>query len=68
MEEIFTATQHLYRLILARKGDKERRDLLAKRLPYAYHDQAGDFILSFPKRGRKVLPALSHIRNRTQMV
>lgn len=60
MEEIFTLTQYLRRLILARKGDKEkRRGLLAKHLPYAHHDQAGDFILSFPKMdGRCYQPCL----------
>lgn len=60
MEEIFTLTQYLRRLILARKGDKEkRRGLLAKHLPYAHHDQVGDFISSFPKMdGRCYQPCL----------
>lgn len=60
MEEIFTLTQYLRRLILARKGDKEkRRGLLAEHLPYAHHDQVGDFILSFPKMdGRCYQPCL----------
>ena len=69
MEEIFTLTQYLRRLILARKGDKKKEGLVGQALAICSPWSSRWFHFILPQNGWKVLPALSHIRrNRTQRV